>query len=615
MRMEVKALQQRYQLAQVTEQLVAVAMGRQPAEVVIKNGRLVNVLTGEIQNGIDVAITHGRIAYVGEDASHTIGEATQVIDATDQYITPGFMDGHIHIESSMITVSEYSKAVVPHGTTAVYMDPHEIANVLGLPGIRLMIDESKHVPLRVFVAMPSCVPAAPGFEDTGASIGPEEVREAMEWEEVVGLGEMMNFPGVIYGDKQMHSELQATLAANKTITGHFSLPDTGRALVAYTSAGVRCDHESVRMEDALAKMRLGMYAQFREGSAWHDLKEVARSITEHRIDTRLATLVSDDTHPHTLMEQGHLDHIVRRAIEEGINPVTAIQMVTLNVAECFGMSRDLGSVAPGKCADILLLSDLTRVKIEQVFINGQLVAKQGKMLVNSPEFLYPGFARQSVRLAAELMPIDFAIPTSNPHVSSVIARVMQIIEAKVGTVAKQLVLPVVDGFVDNDPGQDVAKAAVVERHHGTGTMGLGFVQGFQLKEGAVASTVAHDCHNLLIVGTNDADMAFAGNKLAEVGGGMVVVRDGEVLALLPLPIAGIMSDRPLAEVAAAVAEVDKAWKTLGCNLVSPFMTMALLALAVLPELRLTNRGLVDTVNFEFVDLIVAEHYGRSLNEG
>lgn len=608
-------MQQRYQLAQVTEQLVAVAMGRQPAEVVIKNGRLVNVLTGEIQNGIDVAITHGRIAYVGEDASHTIGEATQVIDATDQYITPGFMDGHIHIESSMITVSEYSKAVVPHGTTAVYMDPHEIANVLGLPGIRLMIDESKHVPLRVFVAMPSCVPAAPGFEDTGASIGPEEVREAMEWEEVVGLGEMMNFPGVIYGDKQMHSELQATLAANKTITGHFSLPDTGRALVAYTSAGVRCDHESVRMEDALAKMRLGMYAQFREGSAWHDLKEVARSITEHRIDTRLATLVSDDTHPHTLMEQGHLDHIVRRAIEEGINPVTAIQMVTLNVAECFGMSRDLGSVAPGKCADILLLSDLTRVKIEQVFINGQLVAKQGKMLVNSPEFLYPGFARQSVRLAAELMPIDFAIPTSNPHVSSVIARVMQIIEAKVGTVAKQLVLPVVDGFVDNDPGQDVAKAAVVERHHGTGTMGLGFVQGFQLKEGAVASTVAHDSHNLLIVGTNDADMAFAGNKLAEVGGGMVVVRDGEVLALLPLPIAGIMSDRPLAEVAAAVAEVDKAWKTLGCNLVSPFMTMALLALAVLPELRLTNRGLVDTVNFEFVDLIVAEHYGRSLNEG
>jgi len=604
---------QRYQLAQVTEHLVAVAMGREPADVVIKNGRLVNVLTGEIQNGIDVAITHGRIAYVGEDASHAIGETTQVIDATDHYITPGFMDGHIHIESSMITVSEYAKAVVPHGTTAIYMDPHEIANVLGLPGIRLMIEESKHVPLRVFVAMPSCVPAAPGFEDTGASIGPEEVREAMAWEEVVALGELMNFPGVIYGDKQMHSELQATLTANKTVTGHFSLPDTGRALVAYIAAGIRCDHESVRMEDALAKMRLGMYAQLREGSAWHDLKEVARSITEHRIDTRLATLVSDDTHPHTLIKQGHLDHIVRRAIEEGISPITAIQMVTLNVAECFGMSRDLGSVAPGKFADILLLSDLTRVRVEQVLINGQLVARQGSMLANSPEFLYPSFARQSVRLAAELMPIDFAIPASNPHVTSVIARVMQIMEAKVGTIAKQLVLPVEDGFVQNDFSQDVAKVAVVERHRATGTMGLGFVQGFQLKGGAVASTVAHDSHNLLIIGTNDEDMALAGNKLWEVGGGMAVVRDGQVLALLPLPIAGLMSDRPLDEVAAAVAELDKAWKALGCQLVSPFMTMALLALPVLPELRLTNRGLVDTVNFEFVDLIVAEHYGKPLS--
>lgn len=605
-------MQQRYELAQVTEQLVAVAMGRSAAQVVIRNGRLVNVFTGEIQNGIDVAITHGRIAYVGEDASHTIGDDTQIIDATGHYITPGFMDGHIHIESSMITVSEYSKAVVPHGTTAVYMDPHEIGNVLGLPGIRLMIDESKNVPLRTFVAMPSCVPAAPGFEDTGASIGPEEVRQAMEWDEVVGLGEMMNFPGVIYGDKTMHAELEATLNANKTITGHFSLPETGHSLVAYTAAGVRCDHESVRMEDALAKMRLGMYAQFREGSAWHDLKETARSITEHRIDTRLATLVSDDTHPHTLIEDGHLDHIVRRAIEEGINPITAIQMVTLNVAECFGMARDLGSVAPGKIADILLLSDLTRVKVEQVLINGHLVAQQGQMLVTSPEFLYPNVARNTVHLPAELMALDFAIPASNPQVSSVMARVMQIIEAKVGTISKQLVLPVSEGFVQNNPSQDVAKAAVIERHHSTGTIGLGFVQGFQLEGGAVASTVAHDSHNLLVVGTNDEDMALAGNKLAVVGGGMIAVRDGEVLALLPLPIAGLMSDRPLAEVANSVAELDKAWKALGCNLVSPFMTMALIALAVLPELRLTNRGLVDTISFGFVDLIVAEQYNKRI---
>lgn len=602
-------LQKRYQLAEVTQQLVAVAMGRRPADLVISGGRLVNVSTGEIQEGVDVAIVAGRIALVG-DARHTIGEQTRMIDASGKYIVPGFMDGHIHVESSMITVSEYAKAVVPRGTTAIMMDPHEITNVLGMDGLRLMIEEGRRVPLRVYVAMPSCVPAAPGFEDTGASIGPDEVQEAMGWPEVIGLGEMMNFPGVISGDQLMHQELQATLRANKIITGHFSLPETGRDLNAYIAAGVRADHESVRKIDALTKMRLGMYAQLREGSAWHDVKDTVRSITEERIDTRFATLVSDDTHPHTLLHDGHLDHIVRRAIQEGVNPITAIQMVTINVAECFGISRDLGSVSPGKWADILLLSDLTQVAVDKVIINGELVAAQGEMQVDVVQFAYPGVVRDSVHLTAPLLPVDFAIPVSNPATTAVLARVMQIMEAKVGTNAVQTVLPVEDGFVQLDPQLDIAKAAVVERHHKTGTIGLGLVSGFGLQSGAVASTVAHDSHNLLIVGTNDDDMALAGNKLAEVGGGMIAVRDGQVLALLPLPIAGLMSDQPLEQVADAVTRLDLAWKELGCQLASPFMTMSLLALAVLPELRLTNRGLVDTVNFEFVDLIVAERVGE-----
>jgi adenine deaminase len=602
-------LQKRYQLAEVTQQLVAVAMGRRPADLVISGGRLVNVNTGEIQEGVDVAIVAGRIALVG-DARHTIGEQTRMIDASGKYIVPGFMDGHIHVESSMITVSEYAKAVVPRGTTAIMMDPHEITNVLGMDGLRLMIEEGRRVPLRVYVAMPSCVPAAPGFEDTGASIGPDEVQEAMGWPEVIGLGEMMNFPGVISGDQLMHQELQATLRANKIITGHFSLPETGRDLNAYIAAGVRADHESVRKIDALTKMRLGMYAQLREGSAWHDVKDTVRSITEERIDTRFATLVSDDTHPHTLLHDGHLDHIVRRAIQEGVNPITAIQMVTINVAECFGISRDLGSVSPGKWADILLLSDLTQVAVDKVIINGELAAAQGEMQVDVVQFAYPGVVRDSVHLTAPLLPVDFAIPVSNPATTAVLARVMQIMEAKVGTNAVQTVLPVEDGFVQLDPQLDIAKAAVVERHHKTGTIGLGLVSGFGLQSGAVASTVAHDSHNLLIVGTNDDDMALAGNKLAEVGGGMIAVRDGQVLALLPLPIAGLMSDQPLEQVADAVTRLDLAWKELGCQLASPFMTMSLLALAVLPELRLTNRGLVDTVNFEFVDLIVAERVGE-----
>jgi len=596
-------MNKRFSLQEVTKDLVAVAKGAKPAQMVIKGGKLINVNTGEIIPNVDIAITHGRIALVG-DASHTIGPDTEVIDAQGYYISPGFMDGHIHVESSMMTVGEYARAVLPHGTTTIFMDPHEIANVLGMQGIKLMIEESRSLPLRTYVAMPSCVPAAPGFEDTGASIGPEDIREAMKWDEVIGLGEMMNFPGVIYGDDFIHQELQATLEANKIVTGHFSIQETGADLNAYIAPGIRCCHESVRAEDALEKMRLGMYAQLREGSAWHDVKETIKSITENSIDTRYATLVSDDTHPNTLITLGHLDHVVRRAIEEGVNPITAIQMVTINVAQCFGVDKDLGTISPGRWADILLISDLTKVKVEKVIVNGELVAETGNMLVEIPKVQYPSAAKNTVNLSKELEAKDFIIDAPNPKMNQARVRVIEVVEAKVGTYAKEADLPVEKGVVLNDTSQDIIKAAVVERHRGTGTMGKGFVKGFSIKEGAVASTVAHDSHNLLILGTNDEDMALAGNTLAKVGGGMVAVKNGQVIALLPLPIAGLMCQEPADVVAKKVEELDLAWKELGCNMVSPFMTMALIALAVLPELRLTNKGLVDTVNFQFVDLFL-----------
>lgn len=595
----------RYRLAEVTEELVAVAQGRKPAQIVIQGGKLVNVNTGEIIDHIDVAITHGRIALVG-DASHTIGEKTQVIDARGYYLTPGFMDGHIHVESSMMTVTEYAKAVIPRGTTSIYMDPHEIANVLGIEGVRVMIEDGETVPLRVHVTTPSCVPATPGFEDTGAHIGPEEIRQSMTWDSVVGLGEMMNFPGVLSGDTNIHQELQATLQANKIITGHYSMPETGAGLNGYIASGVRCCHESVREEDALAKMRLGMYAQIREGSAWHDVKETIKSITEHHIDTRYATLVSDDTHPNTLLTQGHLDHVVRRAIEEGVNPITAIQMVTINVAQCFQMDHDLGSISPGRFADILLLSDLTKVQVEKVLINGEVVAEKGKMSVSLSTPSYPEFTKKTMHLAAPLTKEDFVILAPKGKIGKITTQVMEIIEAKVGTYARKFDLPIHDGEVKPDFNQDIIKVAVVERHKATGSIGKGFVKGFHLKEGAIASTVAHDSHNLLIIGTNEEDMALAGNTLAEVGGGMVAVKDGKVISLLPLPIAGLMSEEPVEKLAPIVAKMDEAWKILGSNMVSPFMTMALLSLAVLPELRLTNRGLIDTVNFQKVDLFIEE---------
>ncbi|HRV15296.1 MAG TPA: adenine deaminase, partial [Spirochaetota bacterium] len=512
-------------LETITMELADVAMGRRKADMVIKNGTLVNVNTKELQEHIDVALYKGRIALVG-DASHCIGETTQIIDATGLYIAPGFMDGHIHVESSMLTVSQYSTAVVPHGTTAIFMDPHEIANVLGLKGVKLMLDEARDVPLRVYATVPSCVPAAQGLEDAGAEIGPEEIAEAMKWDAIAGLGELMNFPGVFNSVPDVHKEIAVTLKAGKPVTGHFALPDTGKMLNAYIASGVRSCHESVRHEDALAKMRLGMYAKIREGSAWHDLKEVIKAITHNTVQSRFAILVSDDTHPDTLIKLGHLDHIVKRAIEEGVDPVTAIEMVTINTAECFLMSKDFGSVSPSKVADIVLLSDLYSVTVKAVIIGGRLVARDGTMLSSAKKVTYPDWSKNTVNVGKTLTPQDFMLTVNKSEVK---VRVIQIEEAKVTT--KQVIetLKTIDGNVAPNKEKDIAKAALFERHKATGTKGLGFVKGFGLKKGAVASTVAHDSHNLLIVGTDEEDMAFAGNELIKAGGGMIAVADGKVL--------------------------------------------------------------------------------------
>jgi len=586
-------------LETITMELADVAMGRRKADMVIKNGTLVNVNTKELLEHTDVAIYKGRIALVG-DATHCVGDTTEIIDATGLYIAPGFMDGHIHVESSMLTVSQYSTAVVPHGTTAIFMDPHEIANVLGLKGVKLMLDEARDVPLRVYATVPSCVPAAPGLEDAGAEIGPEEIAEAMKWDAIAGLGELMNFPGVFNSVPQVHKEIEVTLKAGKPVTGHFALPDTGKMLNAYIASGVRSCHESVRHEDALAKMRLGMYAKIREGSAWHDLKEVIKAITQNTVQSRFAILVSDDTHPDTLIKLGHLDHIIKRAIEEGVDPVTAIEMVTINTAECFLMSKDFGSVSPSKVADIVLLSDLYNVTVKAVIIGGRLVAQDGKMLIPFKNVTYPDWSKNTVNVGKTLTPQDFMLTSNKPEVK---VRVIQIEEAKVTT--KQVIetLKTIDGNVSPDTEKDIAKAALFERHKATGTKGLGFVKGFGLKKGAVASTVAHDSHNLLIVGTDEDDMAFAGNELIKAGGGMIAVADGKVLALVELPVAGLLTDEPVEAVQKKVENLEKAWKMLGCNLVSPFMTMALLGLPVIPELRLSNRGLVDAVKFIIVDVI------------
>ena len=587
-------------LWEVSAKLAAVAGGSCPADLVIIHANLINVCTREIEEDISVAVSEGRIALVG-DASHCIGEGTRILDAKGQYLAPGFLDGHIHVESSMMGVGEYARAVIPHGTTGIYMDPHEICNVLGLEGVKCMLEDAARTPLKAMFTTPSCVPAVPGFEDTGSHVGPEDVAETMKWDNCVGLGEMMNFPGILSSNEETHAITGAALQAGKIVTGHYSMPETGKGLNAYIASAVRCCHESTRAEDALAKMRLGMYAMFREGSAWHDLAEVAKSITQHAVDTRFAVLVSDDTHPHTLLSQGHLDHIIRRAVEEGIDVLTAIQMVTINCAQCFQMDHELGSIAPGKCADMVLLDNLTDLNVQKVFIDGELAAENGAVTQAYTPYTYPEWATHSIHVGETITPATFAIPASADQAT---VRAIEVIPARVGDYERHVILKAKDGRLESDVDQDVLKAVVFERHHATGKKGFGFVKGFGIRRGAMASTVAHDAHNLLVIGTNDADMALAANTLIQCGGGMCVVCDGQVLGTVPLPIAGLMNDKPVEEIGQAVASLEEAWKEIGCTMPSPFMTMALIPLACLPELRLTDRGLVDCNHFCFVDIEV-----------
>ena len=592
-------------LYEITRTLARVAMGVEKADLVIKNARLVNVCTCEIQKGIDVAIAEGRIALVGE-ADYCIGEETKVIDAAGQYIAPGFMDAHIHVESSMISVGEYARAVVPHGTTGIFMDPHEICNVCGPEGVKAMIDDAKRSPLKAMSNVPSCVPAVAGFEDTGSHIGPEKVREMMTWDGVMGLGEMMSFPNVLGAEENIHGELAETLKADQVITGHYSIPDTGAGLNAYIASGIRCCHESTRAKDVLEKMRRGMYALMRYGSAWHDMPVIIRAILDNPIDDRFACLISDDTHPDTLLNEGHLDHIVRCAVREGLDPVKAIQYVTINPATCFRMDHEMGSIAPGKCADIVFFSDLKDIHITRTMIDGEVVAENGAMTVEIGQPRFPASVYDTMHVGHPITAESFRIaaPASGDTVK---VRVIEIIPNRVGNYERILNLKVKNGVVEADIGQDVMKMAVFERHHATGTKGVGFVKGFGFKKGAMAQTVAHDAHNLLVAGTNDEDMALAANTLIECGGGLCAVADGKVLALVPLPIAGLMNDLPVEQMAKLVNDLSVAWKEMGCVINSPYMTMALIPLACLPELRLTNRGLVDCRTFSFAELFVQEN--------
>lgn len=584
--------------------LVDTAMGRAKADMVIRKGRWVNVHSGEIIPGTDIAIAAGRFAYVGPDASHAIGPATQVIEADGRYLVPGLCDAHMHVESGMVTVTEFARAVIPHGTTSMFIDPHEIANVLGLPGVRLMHDEAMGLPVNVFVQMPSCVPSAPGLENPGAEMGPDEVREAMTWPNIIGLGEMMNFPGVIAGDHKMLAEIAATQRAGKTVGGHYASPDLGLPFHAYAAGGPADDHEGTRAEDAIARVRQGMRAMLRLGSAWYDVAAQIKAVTESGLDSRNFILCTDDSHSGTLVNDGHMNRVVRHAIAQGLKPITAIQMATLNTAQHFGLERELGSITPGRRADVVITSDLVTLPIELVIARGKVLAEHGRLTADIAAFAYPASAKNTVNMKRDLTAADFAIAAPK-GANEVTARVIGVIENQAPTRALEKRLKVSSGLVDADRDSGVCQIAVVERHKATGGVSNAFVSGFGYNvDCAVASTVAHDSHHMIVVGTNRDDMATAANILRKVGGGAVVVSKGRTLALVELPIAGLMSDERAEIVAVKAGKLVDAMKACGCTLNNAYMQHSLLALVVIPELRISDIGLVDVRTFEKVELFV-----------
>ena len=583
--------------------LIAVAAGREPADLVIQNCCWVNVHTREILPNSNIAIKNGRFAYCGPEISHCIGNNTKIVNGEGRFAVPGFCDAHMHIESGMLTPGQFAHAVMAHGTTSMFTDPHEIANVLGLEGVRLMHDEAIIQPINIFTQMPSCAPSAPGLETTGFEISPTDVEEAMKWPGIIGLGEMMNFPSIINGDEKLLSEIAITQNAQKIAGGHYASPDLGKNFHAYVASGVSDDHEGTCEKDALARARQGMRSMMRLGSAWYDVESQITAITEKKLDSRNFILCTDDCHSGTIVNDGHMNRVIRHAIKCGCEPVEAIQMATINTATHFGLERELGSISPGRRADIILTSDLKELPIEIVFARGVKVAEHGSSIIDPVLLKWPNSVRNTVKLEKKLNAENFLIRAPKLKNTAKV-KIIGVIENQAPTKLLKGVLPVENGFVKGDLDKDICQVALVERHRGTGQITNGFVSGFGYKEKcAVASTVAHDSHHMIIVGTDQENMALAGNHLASIGGGVTVFKDGVELATVSLNIAGLMSDAPAQNVAKAADNMVEAMQICGCKINNGYMQHSLLALVVIPELRISDLGLIDVKKFEITELL------------
>jgi len=558
-----------------------------PADLVLKGGKVVNVFSGEIQER-DVAIYAGFIVGVGFGY-----QGKEEVNVTGKWIVPGLMDGHIHIESSMLLPSNLAAALLAHGTTSIVSDPHEIANVMGIDGIQFMLSESGSIPFDVFFMAPSCVPATP-LETAGAALSASDLKGLRNEPRVLGLAEVMNFPGVLMGDEGVLEKI--ALFADQVIDGH--CPSVrGHDLQAYLTAGIRSDHESIEREEGLEKVEGGVMLMIREGTSAKNLEQLLPLINSK--NARRFCFVSDDLHAEDIQERGHLNFVVRKAIQLGLDRVTAVQLVTLNPAEYFGL-KDRGAIAPGYLADVVVLDELEGFEVAYVYKNGQLVVNRGTLLnfTQRQGSALPGGHAKALNIAP-LSPDSFRIPHSGGK-----ARVIEVIPSQIITRVSYEQVESIDGWVTSDVKADILKLSVVERHRASGRIGLGLVKGFGLKRGAIASSVAHDSHNVIVVGVSDEEIFRAVEVVRDMGGGLAVVRGNETLAKTPLEIAGLMSGQPLKILATQLRAVREAAYGIGCILKEPFMSLSFLALPVIPELKLTDRGLVDVNRFMIVPLFL-----------
>jgi adenine deaminase len=578
--------------------LIDASMGRIKADIVITDVQPIDVISREILEG-GIAIKEGTICRIG-DVSDLIGSKTKVIKGQGRYASPAFIESHIHVESTMLTLTEFARAVIPHGTGTAIIDPHEIANVTGIRGLEIFMEEARNLPLRILMEVPSCVPASsPELETSGARLDAFTIDRLLQDPMVIGLGEVMNIPAVLDNDEDIHLKIQFARSQGKVVDGH--APGLkGKKLNAYIAAGIMSDHECETAEEAVDRLRLGMTVMAREGSIARNMLDILLPLYKEGRDLRRATICSDDLSPVELSDVGHLDRNLRRAIDAGIDPLVAIQLVTSNPARFFNLPR-VGHLAPGNMADIVLLDDLQKVNVDMVLLRGRIVAKNGRLTVKLPKFAYPPDMRTTVRFGGIPTVLNYMVPAQKGEHK---VRVITAHEGSLLTGSETHILEAADGYVQPDPSKDILTIAVTERYMKGGNIGVGFIRGFGLKSGAIASSIAHDSHNIITVATTPEDALMAVSTVSQSMGGIAAIKGRKILASLPLPIAGVITDEPVETVARKLQAVRKAAHDLGCTLEHPFLTLSFMALPVIPSLKITDKGVVDAKEMKIVPAII-----------